>query len=48
MQVLFSARGSKEHQHAIYYQFGGRDICNNYSQITKFIPCELSSVEELL
>ena len=32
----------------IYYNFGGRDICNTDGKISKYLYCELSPVEELL
>ena len=35
MKVLFHARGSKEHHHAIYLHLGGRAIWHTDSKIKK-------------
>ena len=48
MKVFFHSRGSMKHHHTIYSQFYGRAIWYTDRKITKFISCDLSSVEELL
>ena len=47
MKVLFDSIGTKEHHHRNYSHFGGISIWNTHRKITKFLYCDLSSVEGL-